>query len=60
VSVAALGFAPAAMAGAAVATDVAPPAFPAPPKLVVIQEGRVTVDAHDAELAAVLSELAQW
>jgi hypothetical protein len=31
--------------------------FFAPPELVVIEEGRVTVDAHDADLADVLPEL---
>ena len=45
------------MAGAGLATDVAPPVFSAPPELVAIQEGRVTVNAQDAELADVLSEL---
>ena len=57
VSVAALTFVPPAMAGDPAAKDAPTSVFFAPPELVVVEEGRVTVDAHDADLADVLSEL---
>ena len=44
-----------ATVGDPVANDV--PVMVAPPELVVIEEGRVTVDAHDADLADVLAQL---
>lgn len=56
VTVAALASAP-ATAGDPVAKDVPTSVVRAPPELVVIDKGRVTVDAHDADLADVLSEL---
>jgi hypothetical protein len=46
-----------ATAGDPVANDVSVTVAPAPPELVVIEEGRVTVDAHDADLADVLAQL---
>lgn len=57
VTVAALASVPPATAGDPVARDVAASVVLAPPELVMIEEGRVTVDAHDADLAGVLSEL---
>src|SRR5580765_4636349 len=44
-----------ATVGDRVATDA--PAVAAPAELAVIEEGRVTVDAHDADLADVLAQL---
>ena len=44
-----------ATVGDPVANDA--PVVAAPPELVVIEEGRVTVDAHDADLADVLAQL---
>jgi HEAT repeats len=57
VTVAALASAPPATAGDPVAKDVPTSVVLAPPGLIVIDKGRVTVDAHDADLADVLSEL---
>ena len=44
-----------ATVGDRIANDV--PVVVAPPELVVIEEGRVTIDAHDADLADVLAQL---
>ena len=44
-----------AAVGDPVTNDV--PVVVAPPELVVIEAGRVTVDAHDADLADVLAQL---
>jgi hypothetical protein len=46
-----------ATAGDPVANDVPVSVVLAPPELVVIEEGRVTVDAHDADLADVLAQV---
>lgn len=56
-TVAAFASAPPATAGDLVAKDLPASVAPAPRELVVIEEGRVTIDAHDADLADVLSEL---
>jgi hypothetical protein len=57
VTVVALGPAPPATAGDLVAKDVHTSVVLSPPDLVVIEEGRVTVNAQDAELADVLLAL---
>jgi hypothetical protein len=46
-----------ATAGDPVANDIPVSVVLAPPELVVIEEGRVTIDAHDADLADVLAQL---
>ena len=46
-----------ATAGDPVANDVPGAVGLAPPELVVIEEGRVTVDAHGVDLADVLAQL---
>lgn len=57
IGLAAVMSAQAATAGDPAAQDVSTSVFSAPPAVVVIEEGRVTVDAHDADLADVLSDL---
>ena len=57
VSLAALTSAPPAAAGDPAAKDIPTSVVSSPAALVVIEEGRVTVDAHDADLADVLSDL---
>jgi hypothetical protein len=46
-----------ATTGDPVSNDVPASVVLAPPEVVVIEEGRVTVDAHDADLADVLAQL---
>src|SRR5687767_5454595 len=56
-AVAALASAPPVTAGDLVAKDLPASVASAPRELVVIEEGQVTVDAQDSDLADVLSEL---